>query len=215
MSTCCPCTPASFNNMVPLASLLRHIMPVIPQLPHDMVLDRVRQSYTEFARRTGLVVAKLTQDYQAGVNDYALVPPTGYEVYSVVGIESPGYRFVDYWRGDNFGLWNTRFDVVDNKSIYIRSAPSVDQADGLTVYVVLLPTPCTDMIPESIATPYGKGITEGVLAELMLIPNKPYTSPGIARIHQLEFNKIILAGKHLAETNRKQGPLRAKRIRVV
>lgn len=210
-----PYAAASFNNTVPLETLLRHIMPVIPSLPHDMVLDRVRQNYTEFARRTGLLVATITQDYQANVNDYALVPPEGYEVYYVLGLDSPGYSFVDYWAGCNTGLWNTRFDVVDNRSIYIHRAPSVDQIDGLVTYVVLLPNRCVNDIPASIEVPYGKGIADGVLAELMLMPGKPWTNPGAARLYQMEFNRTILAGKHLAETNRKRGPLRAKRIRVV
>lgn len=212
---CSPYNITSFLNTVSLDTLLRHVMPIVPDLPHAMALDRVRQAYIEFARRSGLIVGQLKQKYQAGVHDYPLIPPDGYEVYQVLGFGSPGYSFVDYWGGNNYGLWNTRLDVIDNTTVYLHRAPSVDNEDGLCVYVALLPTSCVADIPVSIATPYGKGIASGALADILLIPNKPWTNPAIAGVHKLEFNRTVLAGKNLAQTNRKAGPLRAKSIRVV
>jgi hypothetical protein len=212
---CCPYNASSFNNTAQLDSLLRHIMPMIPETPHAMALDRVRQAYIEFARRTSLVVARMVQNYQTNVADYALVPPEGYEIYSVLGLESPGYGFVDYWGGCNYGLWNTRFDVIDNSIIRLHRPPTVDSVDGLVIYAVVIPNSCVSTIPDSIATPYGKGIAQGALADILLTPNKPWSSPQLAQINRLEYNRVILAAKHLAETNRKPGPLRAKRIRVV
>lgn len=212
-----PYTAVSFNHnhSVQLDTLLRHIMPMIPEAPHAMVLDRIRQSYTEFARRSSLLVAKITQDFQAGVSDYGLEPPDGYEIYSVLGLDCPGYRFVDYWGGQCSGLWNTKFDVVDNRSIYIHRAPTVDGPDGLSVYVVVLPAPCVSLIPASIATPFGRAIAEGALADVMLTPNKAWTNVSVAGIHKLEFNRGVLAARHLSETNRQRGPLRMKKLRVI
>lgn len=212
---CCPYPVASFNNSVQLDTLLRHVMPIVPEVPHAMGLDRIRQAYTEFARRSGLLVAKIVQDYQGGVNDYAITPPDGYEIYGVMGLESPGYSFVDYWKGCNYGLWNTRFDVIDNTSIYLHRASSIDIVDGLVIYATVLPSPCVTTIPASIATPYGKGIAAGAIADLLMVPNKAWTSPQIAAAHKMEFNRVVLSAKQLAETNRKAGPLRMKPIRVI
>lgn len=210
-----PYTCVNVKASVALDTLLRHVSPRLPEIPYAMALDSVRQAYTEFARRSSIIVDRLVQDYQAGVTDYPLEPPEGYEVYQVMGIESPGFSFVDYWAGYNYGLWNTRFDVIDNRVINFRNAPSVDSDDGLVVFVQLLPNPCCDSIPSSIATPYGKGIADGALASLLSIPNKPWTNSAVAAQHRRDFNITIMAGRNLADTNRKRGPLQAKRIRVV
>lgn len=213
--TCCPHNLTQVTNGTPLESLLRHIMPVVPEIPHEMALDRIRQAYIEFARRSMLIVDRLVIDYQANVHDYFLVPPDGYEVYQVMGLESPGYRYVDYWQGYNWGLWNTRFDVIDNRKIYLHTAPSVDAVDGLIIYAQLLPSNCCNTLPISIDVPYGYGIAQGALKGLLSIPNKPWTHMGLARASELEFNKTVLSAKNLAETNRKREPLKANRIRVV
>ena len=76
MSNCCAPTTTSFADSVELSALLRHIAPELPEIPHDFMLDRVRQVYIEFARRSLLLTYKDTQDYQAGVQDYFFNVPT-------------------------------------------------------------------------------------------------------------------------------------------
>lgn len=210
-----PCNAASFSDLVPLDSLLRHVMPIIPQLPHEMALDYVRQAYTELARRSSLIVAKLEQDYQANVHDYPLEPPEGYEIFQIMGIDHPSYRYVDHWGGCNYGLWNTRFDIVDNKSIYFHTAPSVDSVGSLIIYAKVIPGRCCEQIPASVEVPYGQAIAEGALGKLMLIPNKPWTSPQIASIHTRNFNIGIMSARNLGDTNRKRGPIVPNLVRVV
>lgn len=210
-----PYTALSFQDAVPLESLLRHLMPIVPEVPHGMALDRIRQAYIEFARRSSIIVAKLGIDYQADVHDYPLIAPEGYEVHMVMGIESPGYSFVDYWAGYNRGLWGTKFDVIDNSSIYLHNSPSVDNMGGLQIYCQLLPNNCCEVIPISIDVPYGKGIVDGAIKDLLRIPNKPWTSPGLAKQADLDFNRTIMAARNLADTNRQRGPVRPYRRRVV
>lgn len=215
MSNCCAPSNTNFNDVIALDSLLRHIIPEVPEVPHDMALDRIRQSYIEFARKTLLLTYRQTQDYQIDVHDYFLTPPEGYEVYQVLGLESPGYRYVDYWQGARSGLWNTRLDVIDNKAIYLERAPSVDTEDGLHILMHVLPSRCCNTIPNSIDVPFGYGIAKGALAGLLKIPGKPWTNLGIARANEMEFNRTVLAAKNLAMTNRKFGGVVARGRRVV
>lgn len=204
-----------FVDSVPLDTILRHVMPIVPQLPHEMALDYVRQSYIELARRSSILVARLVQDYQAGVNDYPILTPDGYEMFQMMAVDHPSYRRVDYWQGQNSGLWNTRFDIVDNKSIYFHTAPSVDSEGTLILYVSLLPSNCCGRIPSSVEVPYGYAIAEGALSKLLLIPNKPWTNPGIAAIHARNYNIGVMSARNLADTNRKRGPVVPNRVRVV
>lgn len=205
----------SFVEATRLETLLRHVAPVVSEVPHGVMLDRVRQSYIEFARRSSILVAKLVIDYQANVHDYPMTPPDGYIVHQVMGLDSPGYRFVDYWHGTNYGLWGTKFDVIDNKYIYIHRAPSVDGEAGLVVYAQLLPDSCCEHIPVSLEVPYGKGIADGAIAALLRIPNKPWTQPGIARQYEMDYNRTVMAARNLADSNRKRGPLRPYQRRIV
>jgi hypothetical protein len=209
------CSSASFSDLVPLDSLLRHVMPIIPQLPHEMALDYVRQAYTDLARRSSVLVARLEQDYQANVHDYPLEAPEGYEVFQVMGIDHPSYRYVDYWAGQCTGLWNTRFDIVDNRSIYFHTAPSVDSVGSLIVYAKVLPSRCCDTIPASVEVPYGLAIAEGAVSKLMLIPNKAWTNPSVASIYARNFNIGVMSARNLADTNRKRGPVVPDLVRVV
>lgn len=206
---------SNFSDLVPLTSLLRHVMPIIPQLPHEMALDYIRQAYIELTRRSSILVARLEQDYQANVHDYPLDPPDGYEVYQIMGIDHPNFRYVDYWAGTRTGLWNTRFDVIDNKSLYFHIAPSVDSTGSLIVFAKVLPNSCCENIPTSVEVPYGYAIAEGALSKLLLIPNKPWTNPSIASIHARNYNIAVMAARNLADTNRKRGPIVPNRIRVV
>lgn len=207
----CPCA-VNIEDTVSLESLLRHVMPVIPKLPHSMALDMLRQAYIEFARRTGLLVVELTQDYQASVVDYYLEPPANYEVYSIIGLKADWFSYVDYWYFKSPMRW---FNVIDNTHIELRSAPSRDIEDGLTIYVNVLPSECIDVIPKSIATPYGRGITQKVLSDAFCLPNKEWTSAELSRKHEMEFNRICLSGKQLSISNRKNGPLRARAERIL
>lgn len=209
----CPCKYVSFADTVPLESLLRHVIPVVPELPHSMALDRLRQAFIDFSVRSQLIVGKLVQDYQADVCDYPLVPPEGYEVYKVKGLESPNYGFT--WTEVGYGLWNTRFSIIDNSTIHIHSPPSVDQIDGLIVYVILVPTSCTNEIPSSVSTPFGNGIAQKVIADALRIPNKPWTSMTLARSYEMEYNRTVLRAKQISNTNRTTGPLRAKPVRIL
>ena len=200
---------------VGLDSLLRHVVPLVPEVPHSMALDRVRQRYIEFARKSSLIVTRQYITLQKDVQDYTLTPPKGYEVFQVLGFQSVGYSFVDYWRGYRRGLWGQDFEVVDNTTIKLSYAPSVDNPAGIEVILALLPTECATTVLKSIATPYGAGIAKGAVADLLLIPNKPWTNGGLASKYELEFNRVVQSARNLGETNRQTGPVRPFSRRVV
>lgn len=223
--TNCPCNATSFQDMTRLEALLRHIVPVVPDLPHSMALDRLRQAYIEFARRSGLLLAKLVLDYQAGVSDYELVPPDGYEIYMVQGVQHHnGFYWYDGTAGYIGGLqntWgnvfpgNTGFVMTSNRTLCLNNTPTVDQVGGLNVYVTLLPTECVSDIPVAISVPFGDGIAKKVISDALRIPNKGWTNPVLARSYELEYNRTVLNAKQLASRNLQRGPLVARSVRIL
>lgn len=213
--SCCPYQTTSNWETVSLDSLLRHVIPLMPEIPHSMALDRVRQRYIEFARKSSLICTKLYITVQAGVTDYYLEPPEGYEIFQVLGFDSPGYSFVDYWRGSKRGMWGTDFQVVDNTSLILNYVPSADRNEKLEVVVALLPSECATTLLKSISTPYGAGIAKGAVADLLMVPNKPWTNGGLASKYEIEFNRVVQSARNLAETNRQTGPIRPFSRRII
>ena len=200
-------TSLSKADTTPLNTLLRHVIPFVPRVPHAMALDLLRQKYIDFSRRTRILCCKVITDYQAGVYDYQLEAPDGYEVYTVLGIPRMG------WNGSI--IWDKRFDVVDNNRIYLHSAPSSDYRNGLQVYVTLLPTECVDYIPTSISIPFGQKIARGVVGDLLFLPNKDWTNAGLGRKYELDYERMILSARALAVSNRKVDSNLIKPVRIL
>lgn len=202
-----------FSDSIPLSNLLRHVMPWVPKLPQAMALDLLRQRYINFARRTRILGCRIEQDYQAGVVDYYLMPPDGYSIYSIIGIE--GGRYGYYWYGESRVEFKRNFDVIDNNCISLHDSPSVDTPCGLKVFVTLIPESCVTTIPKSIAIPYGKELGNGVIADGLLIPNKEWTNPQLARNFESNYERAILSARALASANRKVGSTEFKPLRIL
>lgn len=206
-------TSLDYVDSVPLQGLLRHVIPFVSELPQAFAMDLLRQKYTDFARRTRILACEIVNDYQSGVQDYYLEPPTDHEIYSIVGVEGGQYGY--YWYGESRIQFKHNFDVIDNNCIKLAYPPSVDQVQGLKVYVTLLPKPCIATIPRSIATPFGQMIGRGVVADALYIPNKPWTNPDLARRYQLDYERMLLSARALSVSNRKVDSNSIKPVRIL
>lgn len=194
-----------FEELAPLTPLLRHLMPIVPEMPHSMALDMIRQKYIDFARRTRILQTILPIAYQAGVRDYQLTAPEGYSIHAIMGMEEPRSPNPWYWYGEGYGHFHQHiaYDVIDNNIIRLRHTPSVDRPCGVKVYVALLPCDHVMEAPASIIGPFGQAWAWGVAGDAMLIPNKPWTSPELGRLYNQRYERAVLNGRALAGTNRK------------
>jgi hypothetical protein len=182
-------------------------------VPQAMAMDLLRQKYINFARRTRILCSEITQDYQSGVKDYYLEAPEDHDIYSIVGIE--GGQFGYYWYGYERVMFKNNFDVVDNNCIRLRQTPSVDQNNGLKVFVTLLPKACINYMPQSIALPFGQMIGRGVVADILCIPGKEWTNPTMARKYELDYERMLLSARALAVSNRKVDSNSIKPVRIL
>lgn len=209
MSCCCQVTSAPEAN-VALTSLLRHVAPSVPQIPHDMALDMLRQAYIEFARRTSMLEYCHEFHAQKGVKEYRLDVPTGYEMFALKSPEEgrgiPPFDIVyptpDRWY---FG-WGRRFRIESAQGsqwLIYREAPTTDcERHKRKLRLSIIPNECVDSMPQEIATPYGKGIAAGAKAEAFGMPKQSWSDAQAQRRFELEFNRTVLAGKNLMLTNR-------------
>lgn len=204
----------NFSETIPLSELMRHIRPMVPQVPPPMALDLLRQKYIDFARRTRILASLIVQDQQAGVNDYRLEPPKDYQIYSIIGKQQHSHR-ADTWGVRFFSELQQDFDVIDNNMIILRSTPSQDEISGMKIWVTLIPKSCISTMPVSIADPFGYDIAKGVVGELLHIPNKEWTNDGLSRRFELSYEKMLLSARSLAASNRKVDSNMAKPIRIL
>ena len=202
-----------FTDSVPIQYMLRHILPFVPRAPQAMALDLLRQKYIDFARRTRILCCELTEDYQSGVCDYYLTAPEDHVIYSIIGIEGGQYGY--FWHGQERVQWKNNFDVIDNNCIKLRQTPSVDQKDGLKVFVTLLPKECINYIPSSIVVPFGQKIAHGVISDLLNTPNKDWSNPALARRYELGYEKMLLSARALSVSNRKVDSNSIKPLRIL
>lgn len=210
----CTCEVTDTADTTPLSGLLRHIVPFAAKVPHAMALDVLRQNYIEFCRRTSILTQEITLDIVTGQTSYPLTPLAGYEVYMVKTVQNHNlFERVDYWPAyDGFPF---HYKIEGNKSLILESAPTEDTTAGINLEVSLLPDDCTNVIPTSIANPFGRGIAMGAVADLLDIPNKEWTAMGLAERIRGRYYETIQSARNLSETNRQAGPMRMRGMRVI
>jgi hypothetical protein len=198
----CNCVRVDESNNEPLEYLLRHSSPIVPELPHEMALDVLRQKYIDFAQQTKLLVAAQNLPIQKGVRDYTLEAPDGYQVFGVLNMEDLHNGFVQFPNVDRwFYTWGRRFELIGNKLIRLFEEPTRDDTH-FPVGLHLIPTQCVDTIPTDIATPFGYGIAMGVVAHALNMPGKAWYNPQMGRKMEIEFSRAKLRGQNLYLTNR-------------
>lgn len=217
MSNCacqCACVRVDMPDNMELQTLLRHVATSVPSCPHDVMMNALRQSYIEFARKSKLLVSHYTLHTQRGVKDYELVPPAGYEMFGLVGIANENYNYLSYPNVDTwFFGWGVRFRLQGTRLIF-EEAPSRDKiCNDFALH--LIPNECTDDIPRQIAVPYGKGIAMGALADLLEIPNQGWTNTKIADWKRKEFHRVTAQATAAYYTNNGAQKPMMKPIRIL
>ena len=93
-------------------------------------------------------------------------------------------------------------------------APSRDET-GRYIILGLIPNDCVSDIPTSIATPFGKAIAEGAIADILLMPGKAWTNPGLANRYERGYNIAVMAARNMAITERGAKPAEIKPVRIL
>lgn len=208
----CMCVSVDTNVDKPLDGLLRFVAAVIPEIPYEVAIEYLRQSYTEFARYSSLLGYTQEIVLQKDVKEYTLEPPEGYCILGVVKQENTGGFLPNAHRW--FYFYGERFRMLGNDRILLETAPSQD-GKKLCIELHLLPIECVSTIPEDIAIPYGYGIAQGAVAELLLMPGKSWTNARAGAEYRRRFVTTLQAGRNLFLTDRGVKRVMMDRVRVI
>lgn len=208
-----PC--ADFNDTVKLDTLLRHVMPVVNNLPYELGLDLLRDAYREFAQRTQLLASMQEIVSQKDVGDYELEVPEGYDIYLIRDVGYTGQYVTlpqaNYW----YTSLGTRFSIISNKYIVLKDIPSSDAQNPFSVIATVIPNECVTRIPREISVPYGSMIAKKATAQALYFKSKPWYDPNLAAKFEREFYVAVASGKALQLGNRGAADMRMKGRRWV
>lgn len=187
------------GDNVRLDELLRHVSVDIPEMPYEVALDMVRNAYIEFARKTGLLGVVLDIPTQRGLTHYDVTVPKGYDVFAV---RTESRR--DAWCHASPHTWctygGTRYRMDGNTRVELVDAPS---RDGVPFHLPLqvVPNECAQDIPRGVATPYGRGIAMGAVADMLEMPGRAWFTPQLAQVKRRQFHITCSQGRALDITN--------------
>jgi hypothetical protein len=200
---------------VRLESLLRMVTPTLNNIPYELALDLLRQSFTEFARRTKMLASTQSIQFQQDVLDYQLEAPEGYEIHS---IRSAGYGNEiihsvrpDYW----YSCGRRRFSVISNSTLVLGTAPSTDSDDTFTIVSTVIPNERVMRIPREVSVAYGECIADGALARALVYKNKSWYDPNLAQMKKRDYYRAMGSAAALSLADRVEGNMDARMRRWV
>lgn len=190
------------------------IAPHVPGCPDPVMEFYIRKVCIDLCSRALVWRTTLTGiTLVDGTASYALVSPiAGTEVVTILGnkmhLTTAGTdKTLEVVTGDQFQLafpaWPDLINtgepvaVVQHDTTTINLAPVPDGADTytLTLNAAVRPTKASTTIEETIIFDNNSAIFHGVLYELMLMPDRPWTNEKTALIHGRHWSHALHAAK--------------------
>jgi|TARA_A100001201_G_scaffold87159_2_gene76784 hypothetical protein len=165
----------------------------------DFLIERaVRESATEFCRRTGAYIPEPENiTIIKGINEYDVTVPAGTELNYITDVfanqkklQPVSYNELLERLGDETEQGTPKYySQRDNKSFFVAPIPS--EADTFRVLYSLKPTSTSKSIPDSVGKEYQEAITQGALYRLQMMPDQPFSNPGAAGSNRQLFEREV------------------------
>lgn len=156
-------------------------------LPDAAAETYVRNAAIDLARRSQAYRRTLWIDAQKDVVDYPI--DDGCDVFlSAIYVELDGQRA--YPAPGRPCSCAGRLFQIDDGMIHISWAPDEDQDDAIMVRAAFTPgRDACDLDRDFFYDRYKQVVVDGALAQILLMPGQPWTSPSIARAKQQDFER--------------------------
>ena len=203
--------------MASFDSLVKDVLPYVPNCPDALVESTLRSACIEFAERSKAYVYDLDPITSiSGVYEYEFDQPSGTDVHAILWMTYDGHdldpispRSLEL----NYSDWRNKTSVPQ---VYLQKNPSTfwlipvpgsAVTNGIQVSVALKPSRTTSNIDTSFSNRYRDGIVYGTLYRLLRIPSKDWTDINASRDYLGLFNQEIVQ----AELKARGGDLGVKR----
>ena len=203
--------------MASFDSLVKDILPYVPNCPDSLIESTLRSACIEFAERSKAYVYDLDPITSiSGVYEYEFDQPSGTDVHAILWMTYDGDdldpispRSLEL----NYSDWRNKTSVPqvylqkNPSTFWVIPVPGSAVTNGIQVSVALKPSRTTSNIDTTFSNSYRDGIVYGTLYRLMRIPAKDWTDPAAAADYLGLFNQEIVQ----AELKARGGDLGVKR----
>ena len=203
--------------MASFDSLIRDILPFVPNCPDSLIESTLRSATIEFAERSKAYVFDLDAITSiSGVYEYEFDQPSGTDVHQILWMTYDGDdldpispRSLEL----NYSDWRNKTSVPQ---VYLQKTPNTFWVvpvpgsavnNGIQLSVALKPSRTTNNIDTTFSNSYRDGIVYGALYRLLRIPAKDWTDLRAASDYLSLFNQEIVQ----AELKARGGDLGVKR----
>ena len=208
---------------VALSQLLDIVLPYAPAAPHPVAITQLRQSAIDLCKRTK-IWRHIFDPITITGNNFAPSAPAYATIYRVESARFNDTTLYPVALADVDAL-----DLDDSQDrgvpMYItqvepnRFSIAPYAAGTLYLTAILRPVDSFDpqsdapntmnVIPDWMATNYGQTICHGALAQILKMPNQPYTDPGLARDFEQRFERAVSCMSSDGVQGQQRAPLRS------
>lgn len=182
------------------SDLISEVLPQLAADPSDPVTEQaIKRAVIEFCRESWIwQFFPEPQSIRAGVLEYDLEPPSGAEIAAVIDVQ---YNKVPLtpksvvWLNKELPGWRTttaavkHYTQIDTEQVILAPLPADNITGGLVMTLALQPSQTATGFPKWIWNQFVYQITEGAIAKLMLMPNKPWTDLATGADRRLRFEQ--------------------------
>lgn len=151
--------------------------------PDPTVIHQVGYAAEHFCREVHIWKERLTADLAADQATYALTLPDD-------------SHFVSFRWAKTNGSWACVEEISrDGTVITLTTVPTENSTDGLVVELALSPDPLSTDIPDFLWTYWRDPIAYKAIAELLMIPDQPWTNPEKSEYYRMRAKVCIADAK--------------------
>lgn len=182
-------TYISFREFVPYIQL------AVQSCPVTSIINAVRDGAIAYCRASHVWKQDGFQVHVvAGTSQYEITAPDNTDVSEITlakydGDELDPLTEQQMKSKDDSDGSPYHYTFTEPLTLNVWPTPEVDLANGLVLELVLQPKYNTTQCPEFLLARHREAIVAKAKALLMMIPNKPWTDPGLAAINEAEFRR--------------------------
>jgi hypothetical protein len=181
-----------------------YVLAELPGVPQDVATLQIRNAAIDFCDQTGVYIYQPDNiDIVNGQAEYDLEPPSNN--YDVARVGSAWYENTELMAVSEDMLRKKMYDWTEQSGapagfmhtdpsvIRLVPSPDADKTGGLLVRLVIRPARTGIGIEDWIFNKYVEVIASGAKYRLASMPQKPWSSPDIAKYHGTMYQAGIMA----------------------
>lgn len=210
-----PCEIISAQTNRGWDSLIPYMQPACMGIPVEILVHNIRLAAIEFTEKSGWFSQVYSVDLQKDVSEY---PIDVYDCMRFIAMRKVCYRGQTSYCPEHTprccSVGGNKF-WVENDALQISPLPAYDEAEALTVEIVVALTQDTCYLPESLYQEWAETIANGAIARVLTIPGQMFSDPMSARLFGFSFKKGIGDARSRVERSKIRGPYKIKARRFV